>query len=248
MTLDVSTDKEYIYNYLSDENGKSIRLLTILPGAAADPVFVKIEEFHLDEDWDLVVDYVALSYTWDSPGAEKRVHIGEHGEEGFMLVRPNVDSALRKLRSSADEEHHVVWIDAICIDQNDDDEKMKQVAMMGEIYSKARGTVIWLGDADDRTELGLRACDVLAKAYWKMTYGDEMDEDAAGSGTDSWETESTDSMDIVGMNATKTVKAILGDSNRSRPTSKAKGKKRKREDDAEKERRRIREDDLSSLL
>jgi hypothetical protein len=41
------------------------------------------------------------------------------------------------------------WIDAICINQTDEDEKMNQIALMGEIYTQANMVTAWLGK-DDR--------------------------------------------------------------------------------------------------
>ncbi|KAK5114162.1 hypothetical protein LTR62_002732 [Meristemomyces frigidus] len=40
-----------------------------------------------------------------------------------------------------------IWIDALCIDQNNEEEKRQQVAMMGEIFSTAREVIVWLGEA-----------------------------------------------------------------------------------------------------
>lgn len=45
-----------------------------------------------------------------------------------------------------------LWIDAICIDQNNDHEKAEQVSLMGDIYSKAHETCIWLGPAADGSD------------------------------------------------------------------------------------------------
>ena len=42
----------------------------------------------------------------------------------------------------------VVWIDAICINQTDIEERSQQVEMMGLIYSKAVRNLIWLGEED----------------------------------------------------------------------------------------------------
>jgi hypothetical protein len=221
-------DIQYVYRPLTDEAGSSIGLLYIIPGAEDEPVHVRVEEVHLEENWNNVECYVALSYTWDSPGTENRIYVGEDGEEGYMLVRRNVDAALRRLRSSGNEDYQVVWIDAICINQQDDLEKMRQVAMMGSIYSKSMGTVVWLGEADERTGPGLEACEVLAAAWRKMEAGEEMEVDEAASIDESWETESANSMDFVGMKATKTVRAVILGTRGQGPSKKAKSKKRKR--------------------
>ena len=42
-----------------------------------------------------------------------------------------------------------LWVDAICINQNDLEERSSQVALMGTIYSRAMDTIVWLGKPDD---------------------------------------------------------------------------------------------------
>lgn len=56
-----------------------------------------------------------------------------------------------------------IWIDALCIDQTNNDEKGVQVAMMDEIYKNASKVVIFLGDADQHTECALEVMEELAK-------------------------------------------------------------------------------------
>ncbi|KAH8807332.1 heterokaryon incompatibility protein-domain-containing protein [Xylogone sp. PMI_703] len=48
------------------------------------------------------------------------------------------------------------WIDALCIDQEDFDEKSIQVPMMGTIYKQAELCIAWLGEGDSHTRLALR--------------------------------------------------------------------------------------------
>lgn len=63
--------------------------------------------------------------------------------------------------SPADQEHAVeFWIDAICINQDDPQERAVQVNMMSDIYQKADEVVIWLGEAEESTPL---ACELVSK-------------------------------------------------------------------------------------
>ena len=51
----------------------------------------------------------------------------------------------------------LLWIDAVCINQADDEEKNHQVALMAKIYQKAKSTIIWLGSGrDDNSDSALR--------------------------------------------------------------------------------------------
>ena len=93
-------------------------------------------------------EYKALSYTWDidstsSTGQDTKV-ITYSGHE--MLVRENLFAALRRLRYS--DRLRSLWIDAICINQTDIEEKNNQVALMGSMYASAKEVIIWLGEEE----------------------------------------------------------------------------------------------------
>jgi len=51
----------------------------------------------------------------------------------------------------------IFWIDAICINQNDDIEKGHQVASMAKIYAKVSGVIVWFGEAADDSDRAIRA-------------------------------------------------------------------------------------------
>lgn len=89
--------------------------------------------------------YNALSYVWG--GAPNYGHTIQCNGTQIPLTK-NCSLALRALRN-----HRItipIWIDAICINQDrDDDEKKSQLELMGTIYSFARTTYIWLGEASN---------------------------------------------------------------------------------------------------
>ena len=82
--------------------------------------------------------YECLSYTWGDEPADK--HITINGQQ--FLVRKNLFNALRHLRQKTPR---ALWIDAICINQEDVEERSKQVSLMAFIYRRAARTVVWLG-------------------------------------------------------------------------------------------------------
>ena len=84
--------------------------------------------------------YSALSYTWGSPFQERFVNC-----DGQRLgVTLNLGKVLRSLRHASDA--RTFWIDAICIDQENIDERNSQVRLMKEIYRRAAEVVVWLGE------------------------------------------------------------------------------------------------------
>ncbi|KAI9869595.1 MAG: hypothetical protein M1830_005317, partial [Pleopsidium flavum] len=49
-----------------------------------------------------------------------------------------------------------IWVDQLCIDQSNVEERNHQVRLMGRIYGKAQNVVVWLGDEDDNSRAGLK--------------------------------------------------------------------------------------------
>lgn len=93
--------------------------------------------------------YEALSYTWGDP--KDLVPICVDGDN-YIMVSRNLFVALRHL--VAKNESRLLWIDQLCINQNDGQEKCHQVEQMTQIYKNASMTVIWLGqDKGDSAEL-----------------------------------------------------------------------------------------------
>jgi hypothetical protein len=74
-----------------------------------------------------------------------------------LEVTKNVSNLINELRHRA--HNRVLWIDAVCINQSDDEEKSNQVPQMRQIYQRAHSVIIWLpahGD-DARTVTALVA-------------------------------------------------------------------------------------------
>ena len=94
-------------------------------------------------DWK---EYFALSYVWGDPTKTGWLTL----DTGMLEIRSNVHQALLEIRQ--DNEEIRLWVDAVCINQGDRQERCLQVSLMGDIYSNARSIAIWLND--DRNILG----------------------------------------------------------------------------------------------
>ena len=83
--------------------------------------------------------YEALSYCWTKAEATCEIRLNGHP----VWVRPNLYDYLKVMY----EERQTCWIfvDALCINQEDGVEKGHQVKLMGQIYEHAEGVVAWLG-------------------------------------------------------------------------------------------------------
>lgn len=121
----------YPYEELSEGH---IRLLRIVPGKEGTELGTLISTVRLDAS----VPFETLSYTWG--GSQTRfVRCGAYS----LTVTENLFRALHVLRS--EHEERVFWIDAVCINQSDKDEKTKQIKLMREIYATSQSTTVWLG-------------------------------------------------------------------------------------------------------
>ena len=88
--------------------------------------------------------YEALSYTWGEAVLSHEIICNGSS----LQVTSNLHGALQYLRQIDGE--RILWIDALCINQTNDQERMAQVHIMKDIYSKSNHVVIWLGkDTDD---------------------------------------------------------------------------------------------------
>ncbi|KAK3942825.1 heterokaryon incompatibility protein-domain-containing protein [Diplogelasinospora grovesii] len=100
-----------------------------------------------------IVDYSAVSYAWGvqlelSRTLEIR---GKTGNTSYLRITPNVDDLLRRLRKIQGNLRCPLWIDAICLNQDDEKEKAQQIPLMGPIYEEAKNVHIWLGLDDHLT-------------------------------------------------------------------------------------------------
>jgi ankyrin repeat protein len=128
-----------------DLQGRSFRLVQLFK-AEYGPVRCELFDARLDDEED-IIDYEALSYTWG--GTYKPHEIEINGR--ILPVTKNLSLALRSLRYP--HQDRILWIDAICIDQNNDRERGHQVLQMASIYKKAEQVIIWLGPATTETDL-----------------------------------------------------------------------------------------------
>lgn len=137
-----------IYRSLEGAPG-AIRLLQVLPGDDDDELECRLYETTLGPD----LSYTALSYVWENhlhdtlgtftpPLRTEKAVIRCDGKQ--IEIGTNLNSALQRLRDKKDVVQ--LWVDKLCIDQEDVTERNHQVALMRNIYEDSQEVVIWLGD------------------------------------------------------------------------------------------------------
>jgi hypothetical protein len=139
-----------------------IRLLYIEAGTDESPIRCRLVTTSLEAS----PTYEALSYTWGST------------EQGFtiscnnipLLVTQNLYDAFQYLRNP--EHERIMWIDAVCINQIDDQERTDQVGIMKDIYAKASRVVIWLGKESSEDELAFKMLNLFKELFAKHGFID----------------------------------------------------------------------------
>ncbi|TRX92178.1 hypothetical protein FHL15_007045 [Xylaria flabelliformis] len=142
-----------------------IRLLTIEPGRVEDAIRCSLTTVSLDDK----LKYEALSYVWGDPTitqdifvnvfaktdrlskALRHFHLRDRPDHGGVAVpvTRNLFTALRRFRRC--DKRRTMWVDALCINQQDLNERSSQVLLMSRIYSQCRSCQAWLGEEGDIT-------------------------------------------------------------------------------------------------
>ena len=112
-----------------------IRVLDILPGNANSEIHFRLREKRLGDD-DV---YHAISYAWGPPVFTHKIH----SATGFIQVTENLWEALRHYRKTDDM--MTLWVDAVCVDQANVQERSQQIVLMRRIYSESKRVLVWLG-------------------------------------------------------------------------------------------------------
>src|SRR6266536_906442 len=169
------------YEYTPMPSPSSIRLLSF-SNINEGPIECSLTTFELLE----APPYHALSYTWGSPHDSPNFELPEgemYNSESLtgtyakpprkriicdklrMRAGLNLYEALRRLsgEDSPWMEQKYIWVDALCINQNDPDERSAQVLLMGEIYKRASSVIVWLGESLPETALALGVIEELER-------------------------------------------------------------------------------------
>ncbi|KAM0074754.1 hypothetical protein ACKRZS_013134 [Fusarium odoratissimum] len=138
-------EKALAIDYSSLAPTAEIRILTLKQGTGNDEIICDLGPVTRAES-----EYYALSYEW---GDESKNDPFIKVNDGEVQIRKNLFDALKNIRKATEDLQ--LWVDAICINQSDVQEKSQQVSMMGETFTKAVGVISWLGPAKDDSDLAM---------------------------------------------------------------------------------------------
>jgi hypothetical protein len=154
------------YSYQPLQEPRNIRIIKVL--AAEERIECIIQQIKLSD-----ANYQALSYVWGSDDKPSEAIIcSDNGKPiGTLPLTANLKNALSDLWGCTELESKVFWIDQLCIDQEDAQEKCGQVAMMGEIYKSAAKVILYAGPMgepkEEKVGMGLVR---LLHSYFERSY------------------------------------------------------------------------------
>ncbi|EPE36392.1 hypothetical protein GLAREA_05730 [Glarea lozoyensis ATCC 20868] len=123
---------------------RQFRVLRLLPGAYSAPIETTLRHVNLEDK----PKFDALSYQW---GPESSNNSQILVDKTPFTIRDNLFLFLKRFRASSQNAQEL-YIDALCINQQDVGEKGHQVAMMSEIYPRAKKVLVWLGEHDEHSQ------------------------------------------------------------------------------------------------
>ncbi|KAH8753475.1 heterokaryon incompatibility protein-domain-containing protein [Hyaloscypha finlandica] len=147
------------YQYQPIEPKGEIRILIVSPPASSDPTTIHGELFtaKLSDK----PPYEALSYCWGADVFPETLHL----PGGVLAITDNLAAALRQLRHPEQRRH--LWVDAVCINQRDNQEKNHQVSLMSQVYRNATTVLVWLGKGNEYTREAVKIMKELADSAWE---------------------------------------------------------------------------------
>ena len=160
MSLSAIDDDHQPFQYRPLPSTKHIRFLLLQPlKRFGDPIYADVEEAHITE----APSYQALSYSWGmNEDGDASLCRTITVEGATLAVTRNLYEGLQRLLSECRQGGCYLgpttsplrlWVDAVCINQQDPQEQSSQVAMMAKIYNNARKTLVWLGEGRDDDDL-----------------------------------------------------------------------------------------------
>jgi len=141
-----------------DRENPWIRILRLEPGAFGDPLHgrLTVEELDATETFD------ALSYSCGPPILSCTITV--NGTPGFCITR-NLCNALQRVRKT--DSYRRIWVDAVCIDQDDEKEKSSQVRHMHDVYSRADEVCIYFGECSEQAFFQNQDADIDSWCRWR---------------------------------------------------------------------------------
>lgn len=149
-----TADNTIFYEYQTI-SPNDIRILILQPGDEKDEICISISTEAISQQSEHA--YKAVSYVWGSTKLSRDIQCNG----STLKVTANVFELLQRLRHPDTPAR--LWIDAICINQQDLPERNHQVSLMKFIYSNASQVLIWTGEGDGNAASVFSTLELIAR-------------------------------------------------------------------------------------
>lgn len=143
----MSAFEPYNYETCRLTSTSSIRLATLRSRNFSEEITCELQAIEIDA----ASPYVAVSYVWGSVEDLATIDVFDTSCIGSLEVPRNLLAFLKRMQ--APKKSTRFWIDSICINQSNTEERNEQVKKMGRIYRSACSVAIWLGEPQSDVEL-----------------------------------------------------------------------------------------------
>jgi hypothetical protein len=148
-----------------------IRVVVLESGADDKPLQLSVQHFSLQEVGS--VTYDAVSYCWGEASDMHLISLKQVDDSIIAFsVNSNLFAALKQFRYRS--KPRTLWIDLICINQKDLNERGHQVGIMGDIFANAETVLVWLSDANEVVELDMKTYQRIDNQYGETTEHPEL--------------------------------------------------------------------------
>lgn len=145
-----------IFRHAALHDARSFRLAKLRGSPTDARISLELSIHSLDDP----PEYMALSYTWGPPYQEPGIPTVDNTNPApeeilcngcLFWISQNLRDALTTIPPTFLQ--GFFWIDQLCIDQTNDEEKSSQVTLMGEIYEMTSVVLVWLGPTTSESNL-----------------------------------------------------------------------------------------------
>ena len=157
---------------------RTIRILVLEPGPSEARLQCSFCQQQLRDREETAANvhssaYAAISYTWhDDPETETELTESIFCGKSRISISQNLSNLLKRLRHISETRR--IWVDQLCIDQNNAAEKAQQIPLMGAIYRQASSVIFWVGEETSDTALAFELAGKLEQCLHDVvTNGEE---------------------------------------------------------------------------
>ena len=162
-------EKARLHIYRRLKSSGSFRLLIVHPGNLTAELHCELIQVQaVDRSFTRSHAYEAVSWVWGGRRASEILRVHQSSSVISLSIPSEVATLLKSLRRI--DRSRALWIDYLCINLSDSDEKNRQVSIIPEIFRNATNVCIWLGESDEESTRAMQFAEHVTRLGY---HGDE---------------------------------------------------------------------------